>query len=108
MNGEELLIKLKETLEELDISETDFFQENYSSSDFDTIVAACGEWETVEYGRGATGDHDSYDIVYHFKNHNLYFEANGYYSSWDGTDWSDASLYQVIPKEKTITIYEVV
>lgn len=34
-----------------------------------------------------------------------YFRVNGYYSSYDGTEW-DGDLYEVFPRIKSITVYE--
>lgn len=35
-----------------------------------------------------------------------YFKLDGYYSSYAGTEWDDSDLYEVRPKQKTITVYE--
>jgi len=34
-----------------------------------------------------------------------HFKIDGYYSSYEGTDW-DGVLYEVEPREKTVTVYE--
>lgn len=105
MNAEEIIEKLLAKLEELELSESNFYNGDFSGTDTAAIESVVGSFEQVEDGRGATGDHNSYDVVYHFKDHNVYLEANGSYSSWDGTDWSDASFYEVRPQRKMITVY---
>lgn len=106
MNAKEVIEKIECVLDDLDLSMSQFFGEDYSNADREALSKELGDFEQVEYGRGATGDHDSYDVVYHFKDHNIWLEANGYYSSWEGTDWSSAELYEVKPVQKTITVYQ--
>lgn len=108
MNAQEIIVKLKQIVDELDLSQSQFFGGDYSDSDQEAIELILGKFKQVECGRGALGDHDSYDTVYHFKDHNVWLEANGYYSSWEGTDWSDAEFYEVKPVKKTITVYQAV
>jgi hypothetical protein len=36
-----------------------------------------------------------------------YFRKIGYYNSWDSSNW-DGELVEVRPREKTVTVYEVV
>lgn len=35
-----------------------------------------------------------------------FFKVDGYYASYDGSSWDGSELYQVTPREKTITVYE--
>lgn len=37
-----------------------------------------------------------------------YFKVSGYYNSWVGTNWEDAEVVEVVPKQKVITVYEEV
>jgi hypothetical protein len=41
-------------------------------------------------------------------NHEIYFKKDGYYSSWDGMNWDEGDFYHVIPRLKTITVYDKV
>lgn len=34
-----------------------------------------------------------------------YFRTEGYYDSWNGTSWDDADIWEVVPKEVTVTEY---
>lgn len=65
------------------------------------------EWggEIVE-DFGGEGKGDTVRIVVHFKEGDLYVKAEGYYASYDGSDWSSSEWEEVRPKEKTITVYE--
>ena len=49
--------------------------------------------------------HDGYECwcVYDFKEHNVCIKIEGYFSSYDDTEWS--RMFQVFPEEKTITVY---
>lgn len=38
----------------------------------------------------------------------FYVKVEGYYESWDGTDWSYASVNECWPKEKLVTVWETV
>lgn len=35
-----------------------------------------------------------------------YFKIDGYYSSYDGTDWDGSDLFEVRPIERTVVFYE--
>ena len=60
--------------------------------------------ELVEdFGGEGLGDHAHVVIRVDDK----LFKIDGYYSSYDGTDW-DTEWYEVKPAEKTITVYEKV
>jgi len=49
--------------------------------------------------------HDGYECwcVYDFKEHNVCIKIEGYFSSYDDTEWS--RMFEVFPEEKTITVY---
>lgn len=44
-------------------------------------------------------------MVFKLNNSDTYWEASGRWSSYEGKEWND-QLRQVVPREKTITIYE--
>jgi hypothetical protein len=60
------------------------------------------DWMTREY-------EDSYchNVVLHVES-GKYYKSVGYYSSWDGTNWSEGSFEEVEPYEKTVTRYRTV
>src|SRR6266404_8450601 len=68
---------------------------------------------TLEEHFGGEGQGDHAHLV--FRVHCLtdteewlkYYQVDGYYSSYEGTDW-DGDLYQVTPRQKTITVFEKV
>jgi hypothetical protein len=69
-----------------------------------------GVIETVET-RGGEGQGDQYVVVLKLTTTDdevQYFRIDGYYSSYDGVDFSYADLYEVRPREKTIITYEAV
>ena len=64
-----------------------------------------GEIEEVEqYGGEGLGD--SWYSVKYFKDHDIYIRTDGYYTSYNGTDFEQGYGNQVFKKEKTITVYE--
>ena len=70
--------------------------------DFKAVVGDC---EIVHEEGDCEGGGDHSEVVVHFKDHDIYLRATGFYSSYDGTDW-DSDLTQVFPREKMITVYE--
>lgn len=58
----------------------------------------------VEDHGGGEGDGETRFIV--IKVGEQLFQYNGYYSSWDGTEWDD-DLYEVEPYDVTVTQYRV-
>jgi hypothetical protein len=53
---------------------------------------------------GGEGQGDQYYTVYHFKQADVYIQFYGHYASHYGTDYQ--GMFEVKPKEKTITVYE--
>ena len=64
---------------------------------------------TVVEDFGGEGQGDQRYIVFRLTDENgdeYFFKADGYYASYDGSSWDGTELYQVTPREKTITVYE--
>ncbi len=53
--------------------------------------------------RSMFGDHDSSETVIYFKEHDLYLEVSGYYSSMNGCDYDE--INEVFPETFTTIIY---
>lgn len=62
--------------------------------------------EVVQHGGEDQGS--EWYVVFYFKDHDVYIRCDGYYSSYNGTDFDDGwdCCSQVIPTQKTITVYE--
>lgn len=117
MNAKEIIEKLEE-LEELgalDVSE--FAHEGlpdleYVAGDVDlkaveSILQELGTAKEVSH-YGGEGKGDTWYSVFHFTDHDVHLKVDGWYSSYNGTDfegWED-SVKEVKPMEKTITVYE--
>ena len=58
--------------------------------------------------KGGEGQGEEYWVVYSFQSQceTVYIKFNGYYQSYEGATFDE--FYQVIPKQKTITVYEQV
>lgn len=98
MNYEEIIEVLKEKF----INVSDFA---YSGGN-ETVYEGLGEVEEVVQ-KGGEGEGSEWYSVKYFKDHDVYIKVEGYYSSYNGTDfdgWEDCS--EVKPQEKTITVYE--
>jgi hypothetical protein len=73
-------------------------------------VPEVGAVEVVErVGGEGEGDHKHivFRITPMWTSVTRYFKKNGYYSSYDGTDW-DGAFFEVEPVRKTVTVYEEV
>lgn len=61
---------------------------------------------------GGEGEGDHYHIVFSITNKDtsekVFMKIDGYYSSWEGTDFYGNEPYLVEPKNKTIVVYEKV
>ena len=66
-----------------------------------------GKIEVVA-NEGGEGQGEEWYIVFFFPKHNVYLKCNGYYQSYNGTEfhrgWGDC--FEVTPKQIEITIYE--
>lgn len=63
---------------------------------------------SYEYRTGGEGEGEEYWSVYSFTNEEgtVYIKFNGYYQSYEGATFDE--FYQVVPKQRTITVYEQV
>lgn len=96
MNYNEILEVLKSKLNSVD----DFAYEEFELPELgDYTVAA-------KYGGGGKGE--TWYKVFHFTKHDVYIRVDGYYTSYNGTDFYDGwdSCSEVRPVQKTITVYE--
>lgn len=64
-----------------------------------------GSYEEVEKYGGEDQGSTWYSVKY-FKNHDVYIRTDGYYQSYNGTEFDDGYGEEVFPVEKTITVYE--
>lgn len=66
-----------------------------------------GEFKQVEQ-YGGEGEGETWHVVYYFVEHDVYIRVDGFYQSYDGTEFYDGwgCCREVRPKEKTITVYE--
>ncbi len=81
--------------------------EDFAFEDFDWEELGLGEIKEVEQ-RGGEGQGDEWYIVYYFPDHDIYLKVDGYYQSYNGTEFYDGwdDCYEVKPQEKTITVFE--
>lgn len=73
----------------------------------DTTNLSVGELSRVK-AWGGEGEGDSIGFVAQLTGVDgdiQYFEMDGYYNSWDGSDWSEADIVEVTPKLVTVTEY---
>jgi len=67
------------------------------------LTEKLGEHENVHND----GFYDGYDCqsVLYFKDHDVYIQADGFYTSYNGTEWD--RINEVFPYQKTITCYSL-
>lgn len=92
----EEIIEILEEREGIDVYE-------FAYGDFDS-PADVGEWEEVKH-YGGEGQGDTWYSVKYFKDHDVYIRTDGFYSSYNGTDFDEGFGREVKPAEKTITVY---
>ena len=98
MNFEEIITELKKQ----EISVEDFAYGNRNVT-YDVI----GECEEID-SYGGEGEGSDWWRIKFFPEHKVYIKVFGYYSSYNGTDFEgwDDSTKEVVPQQKTITVYE--
>jgi hypothetical protein len=98
LSFEQIMEVLKEKIEE--VSE-------FAFDDFNEEELGLGKVEEVEQVGGEDQGSTWYSVK-HFVEHDVYIRVEGYYSSYEGTDFYDGwdSCRNVRPAEKTITVYE--
>lgn len=82
--------------------------EDFAYEDYDSVKLGLGESEEIkQYGGEGCGD-EWYSVKY-FKDHNVYIQVDGWYSSYVGVEFYGGfkgdSISEVVPEEKTITVY---
>ena len=93
----------KEIIEEVERQEISV--DSFGYSDFESPLENVGEWEEIEQV-GGEGEGETWYSVKFFKDHDVYIRTDGFYSSYNGTDFDEGYGDEVRPKLKTITVYE--
>lgn len=83
----------------------DYWNEEVTEAEFEGV----GKFEVVQV-KGGEGQGDRATVVFRFvpagSDSTLYFRVDGYYTSYDGVDFSYSTLREVQLKEKVIKVYE--
>lgn len=81
--------------------------QEFAYEDYDTNELGLGEIKEVQRYGGEDQGSTWYSVKY-FKDHDVYIRVDGYYSSYEGTDFYDGwgCCSEVKPIEKLITVYE--
>lgn len=96
MNYSEIIEKLKDS----DISVNNFAYEDYNVEEL-----GLGEIKEVEQ-YGGEGQGDTWYSVKYFVDHDVYIRVEGWYSSYEGSNFDGwSSCKEVKPVKKTITVY---
>jgi hypothetical protein len=85
----------------------------YETVDFDQYQKDCasliipGGWEEID-SYGGEGQGETWYSIKYFPEHNIYIRVDGFYQSYNGTEFYDGwnCCSEVRPIEKTITVYE--
>lgn len=97
MNAKEII----EAIKKANITVDEFAYGDFDSKD----VPGLGEFKKVDQ-HGGEGQGEKWWSVKYFKDHDVYIKTNGFYTSYNGTDFEDGYGEEVRPVEKTITIFE--
>tara|TARA_R110000868_G_scaffold76573_6_gene220169 strand:- start:5613 stop:6038 length:426 start_codon:yes stop_codon:yes gene_type:complete len=56
---------------------------------------------------GGEGEGEDYWSVWYFDKHDVYIKVQGYYQSYNGTEFEDGwdSCFEVVPEEVMVTVY---
>ena len=80
---------------------------NYWSLEAAYILQNLGLGEVEEVDQyGGEGQGETWYSVKYFKDHDVYIRTDGYYQSYNGTDFEEGYGQEVRPIEKTIIVYE--
>lgn len=79
--------------------------DSFGYCDFPNPLENVGEWEEIEQVGGEDEGSTWYSVKF-FKDHNVYIKTQGYYSSYNGTDFDYGYGDEVKPVERTVTFYE--
>lgn len=84
------------------LSEEEIIEKFKKQSDYwakiQKFIEKFGQFECVENDERCGDDYDYMQYVFHIVNHDMYFAVRGSYSSWDGCDYSYATLFEVKPQ----------
>jgi len=95
LTGKEIIEKAKE-----------LYGDDIGDFAYGPIIEVAGPNKQV-FSSGGEDRGSDWRRVFHFTDHNVYLQIQGYYQSHHGTDFEGwESVKEVTPKEKTITVYE--
>lgn len=63
-----------------------------------------GSYEVVD-SYGGEGQGEIWYKVFHFTDHNVYIRIDGFYQSYIGTEFYSGYGREVVPQQKTITVF---
>lgn len=101
MTGQEIIARLEEFFGGSGDSQVS----NYVWDDYDEAELGLGEIKEVD-SYGGEGQGETWYKVNYFVDHNVYIRTDGFYTSYNGTDFEDGFGEEVRPTQKTITVYE--
>lgn len=100
MNYQEILETLKQKIKTVD---------DFAMQDFKVKDLGLGPIKLIDE-KGGEGEGEEWYAVFHFKAHDIYIKVNGYYTSYDGTEFEGGwgCCNEVTPKKESITVWEVI
>lgn len=88
-----------------EVERQDISVDSFGYSDFSNPLENVGEWDEIEQV-GGEGEGEVWYSVKYFKDHNVYIRTDGFYSSYNGTDFDNGYGEEVKPVERMVTFYE--
>ena len=82
----------------------DITKSNFGYGDIINPFPKAGSWVEVAQ-KGGEGEGESWYTVKHFVDHDIFIKLNGFYTSYDGTDFDGYDYKEVLPHQEVITVY---
>jgi hypothetical protein len=69
-----------------------------------SVTLPSGEAKEIEQ-KGGEGEGEEYWVVFRVGD-DKFFRVEGYYTSWEGTNWENAEVIEVEPAQVLVTVYK--
>lgn len=105
MNYNEIIENIREICDE--VSSFAYYDFGTQMGQMGTYVEGVGCCQELQQ-KGGEGEGSEWYSVKYFPDHDVYIKVEGYYASYDGTDFYDGweSCKEVRPKQVMITVYD--
>lgn len=112
MNYQEILVKLQEFYSDDEESQDRDYSNGFDEFAYSEVgdVPGVGKFTEIVQ-KGGEGEGEEWYSVKHFPDHDVYIKVDGYYASYDGTNFDnewDGDVSEVRPEQVMVTFYKTV